>query len=457
MRIAPGGTKTRPPAAANATMKGRVVRAPGPGLRELLDVQLVQHRRDPVVDVLRPVVGVKPQDAEGERADERRAGGELVVDKKRVADARYRRSSGGEIERERVEVVESSGRPGGPVGGDGIADPEPHPQFLHLAGVMSDGAHYRSGDADSAQPEGAVPEMHGMTQHRARWVNRLAELSGEFGADAASMMQELRDEIQTRPTVLLDHLRLCGVIPERYGHDSSEEKLYSKYTDAVINEALQAIGLNSLVLDTRADSADVQAHAPSGYSLVADAKAFRLSRTAKNQKDFKVQAMDGWRHGLDHAIIVCPIYQLPIRASQIYQQAIASDVCIASFSHLAALVALSRRRTAAVATSGLRNLLNATSTMNPTKNAVRYWISMNRALTSHMGADVDLWRTEKRESLNALVIAKREAVAHLASERDKILAMSHQDALAELVRVTRFDARMDKIRGVRHGTLLDQG
>ena len=36
---------------------------------------------------------------------------------------------------------------------------------------------------------------------------------------------------------------------------------------------------------------------PITYSLVADAKAFRLSRTAKNQKDFKVQAMDGlaWR------------------------------------------------------------------------------------------------------------------------------------------------------------------
>ena len=41
----------------------------------------------------------------------RRAGGELVVDRKRVADARYRRSSGGEIERERVEVVENRRRP----------------------------------------------------------------------------------------------------------------------------------------------------------------------------------------------------------------------------------------------------------------------------------------------------------------------------------------------------------
>ena len=51
----------------------------GRDFRELLDVQLVQHRRDPVVDVLRPVVGVEPQDAEGERAGERREHGDHEV------------------------------------------------------------------------------------------------------------------------------------------------------------------------------------------------------------------------------------------------------------------------------------------------------------------------------------------------------------------------------------------
>ena len=270
-------------------------------------------------------------------------------------------------------------------------------------------------------------------------------------------MRELREEIRSHPPVLLDHLRLCGAIPERYGHDSSQEKLYSKYTDALISEALQAIGLNSAVLDTRADSADVQARAPSGYSLVADAKAFRLSRTAKNQKDFKVQAMDGWRHGLDHALIVCPIYQLPILTSQIYQQAIARSVCIASFSHLAALVALARRRTATMATAALGDMLNATDTLNPDKSAEHYWTGVNRALVNGLSADIDLWRTEKRESVRALEIAKQEAIAHLVSERNKVLTMSHQEALAELVRVKRFDMRMDYIRRVRHGTLLEHG
>lgn len=123
---------------------------------------------------------------------------------------------------------------------------------------------------------------------RKYWVTELAKLSGSFGNDSTKMIAELRTEIgKGGAGALLDHLRLCGAMPEHYGHDSSEEKLYSKYTDAIISESLAAIGLNSAVITARADAADVQARG-GGFSLVADAKAFRLSRTAKNQKDFKV-------------------------------------------------------------------------------------------------------------------------------------------------------------------------
>jgi type II restriction enzyme len=146
-------------------------------------------------------------------------------------------------------------------------------------------------------------------KRRLYWVTELAKLSGSFGDDSTKMVEELRAELaKDGLEALLDHLRLCGAMPEQYGRDSSEEKLYSKYTDAVISESLSAIGLRSTIINARADAADVQARG-SDYSLVADAKAFRLSRTAKNQKDFKVQAMDSWRNGLDYAVLVCPIYE----------------------------------------------------------------------------------------------------------------------------------------------------
>ena len=103
--------------------------------------------------------------------------------------------------------------------------------------------------------------------------------------------------------------------------DSSQEKLYVKYTDCVISYAFCTLGMESRVLTERADAADVEVKA-SGYTFVADAKAFRLSRTAINPRDLKVQAMDGWRGQNDFAIVVCPIYQAPKKKSQVYSQAI---------------------------------------------------------------------------------------------------------------------------------------
>ena len=95
---------------------------------------------------------------------------------------------------------------------------------------------------------------------RKYWVAELAKLSGSFGDDSTKMIAELSAEIRKDGcAALLDHLRLCGAVPEHYAHDSSEEKLYSKYTDAIIAESLEAIGLKSTVITARADAADVQA------------------------------------------------------------------------------------------------------------------------------------------------------------------------------------------------------
>jgi hypothetical protein len=148
-------------------------------------------------------------------------------------------------------------------------------------------------------------------------VEKINGMSGNFKGESDKLEKELGISINSGDqSILIDHLRLAGDIPESFRHDSSEEKLYSKYTDALLSEAFKSIGLKSLVLTERADVADVEVFGKE-YSFVADAKAFRLSRTAKNQKDFKVQAMDGWKHGKPYAMVVCPIYQLPNRSSQI--------------------------------------------------------------------------------------------------------------------------------------------
>ena len=109
----------------------------------------------------------------------------------------------------------------------------------------------------------------------------------------------------------------CGVIPQSFKHDSTQEKLYSKYTDILLAKAFNFLGIKSAIVKRRADSADVEG-ATSKYSIVADAKAFRLSRTAKNQKDFKVEALSKWRGKKDYACLVSPLYHYPRNTSQTY-------------------------------------------------------------------------------------------------------------------------------------------
>jgi type II restriction enzyme len=78
--------------------------------------------------------------------------------------------------------------------------------------------------------------------------------------------------------------------------DSTHEKLYAKMSDCVVAHLFTKLGFETKVLIERADCADVVArNLFHNYSFAADSKVFRLSRTAKNQKDFKVNSMKEWK------------------------------------------------------------------------------------------------------------------------------------------------------------------
>lgn len=289
---------------------------------------------------------------------------------------------------------------------------------------------------------------------RQKWLDEIVQISGNFGQDTARIEKELTDEVRADGVdAIRDHLHLCGAIPESYGHDSSEEKLYSKYTDVVLAVALRAIGLKALVLTERADAADVEAVAPT-YSLVADAKAFRLSRTAKNQKDFKVEAMHGWKRGKPHALVVCPVYQLPARSSQIYQQALARDVTVFTYSHLAALVSYAHQAGPALAMDALLAAMQCSEHLNPTKDAVAYWTALNRTFNERTPSLRPLIRDEHQTNLDGLKVLREEALKGLAAEREAILRLDHQAALAALIRGRNIDGRAGMIQSVADSGLL---
>jgi hypothetical protein len=290
---------------------------------------------------------------------------------------------------------------------------------------------------------------------RAYWIEEISKLSGDFGGDTERLSKELTDEIASGGiTTLMDHLRLCGDIPENYHHDSSEEKLYSKYTDILLSLSFKAIGLRSIVLAERADAADVEAFGKS-FSFVADAKAFRLSRTAKNQKDFKIQAMDGWKRDKTYAIVVCPIYQLPVKSSQIYQQATSRNVCILTYSHLVVLLAYALIDGKDKAENLLHEIFKSVPLLNPSKDATSYWTAINRTML-HFSSSIDeLWRIEKKAAVESIAAAKEEALRYLANERTKIMQMSHEEALLELVRVHKLENKIRTIKSLSDNRLLE--
>ena len=291
-------------------------------------------------------------------------------------------------------------------------------------------------------------------ENRKHWIDEMSRLSGDFRVDANEIEQKLSQEIRVYGIEpLLGHLRLCGAIPECFGHDTSEEKLYSKYTDVVIHEAYTAMGFTSLVLRERANVADVEC-VTDNYSFVADAKAFRLSRTAKNQKDFKIQAMDTWKYGKPYAMVVCPVYQLPSRTSQIYQQAAAMSVCIATYTHLAVLVRYAQETTQSKALALVHEIFRTVDAMNPSRDAANYWQTVNRTLLDFDSVIGEIWRDEKLASNEAIPISKEEALTFLAAERERIMRLSRYEAINEVLKWRRLDNKIQTVQSVTKNGIL---
>lgn len=292
-------------------------------------------------------------------------------------------------------------------------------------------------------------------KRRTYWVDEIKKLSGNFSDDYDRLEKELTLEVKKGGSqVLIDHLRLCGNIPEKYGRDSSEEKLYSKYTDCLLSLSYEMIGLKSIVLTERADAADVDAYAKD-FSFVADAKAFRLSRTAKNQKDFKVQAMNGWRRDKDYAMVVCPIYQLPKLRSQIYNQATTLNVCIFTYSHLALLLSFTEKEGEKKGEKLLKAVFETVQALNPSKNATDYWLGVNKSILSFSKEIDKLWKTEKIAALESIKIAKEQDLMFLAEQRTKIMKMSHKEALKELIKINKIEEKINIIKSITDNGLFD--
>ncbi len=152
--------------------------------------------------------------------------------------------------------------------------------------------------------------------------------------------QKRIDQLQTElepwdRNKLRTHLFNGGVIPESFDHDSSEEKLYAKYCDILLEAFFRLFGMKTELIKERGDRADVIA-INNKYTIVGDAKSFRLSRTALNPKDFKLAALNTWRNNdnAEYACLIGPYHDFPGERSRLYSEAVNNNVLLISYTHI---------------------------------------------------------------------------------------------------------------------------
>lgn len=261
------------------------------------------------------------------------------------------------------------------------------------------------------------------------------------GFDASIRFEQLERHLaELSGSELSNALLECGVIPERFGHDSSEEKLWAKYCDILLAKSLSTLGIPAEVIRTRGDSADVLGKTAE-YSLVGDAKAFRLSRTAKNQKDFKVSALDAWRRTNTFACLVAPLYQYPTRRSQIYEQAVARNVLLFSYVHLKFLLDYPPN-------TSLYPLWGTPRKVVSSNTAGGYWQAVEQMILDLTGQPAaTLEQYKQAEVAKNRVIGETE-IRYLEAVIQDYQNLTQAEAVSRLIKAEKIETRLETIRQV---------
>ena len=262
----------------------------------------------------------------------------------------------------------------------------------------------------------------------------ILEIAGS--EDAFDILEKEFAEITK--TALSSNLLECGIIPELLEHDSSEEKLWAKYCDILLAQTLTHLSIPAEVLRARGDSADVFGRTHE-YSIVGDAKAFRLSRTAKNQKDFKIQALNDWRKSNTYACLVSPLYQYPRRVSQIYEQAIERNVTLLSYIHLKFLLDYADGK-------NIDPLWCIGSELPTSKNAQQYWEAIDKTACEIAGKSEMSLGDYKQKAIDKTKQLGKEGIDYWEARITTYKKLSQKEAVARLIKAEKVETKIQTIK-----------
>lgn len=267
----------------------------------------------------------------------------------------------------------------------------------------------------------------------------------DFAAASNNLQSVLFDISRTDVLSLITEI---GIIPEDIGHDSSEEKLYTKVSDILFAKALKEMNFEVTVLRERSNCADIIAQSKyHNYSLVGDAKAFRLSRTAKNAKDFKVDSMVHWKEDNDFSVLACPYFQYPKSNSQIYRSALNGNVSLFSWEYLYIILSENIRESEDVNLRELwnqsHNIMQQTNMADANKCFIQQQDTNIREI---IGLTEEQFTNHFNNIKGSIAYRGNEEIRYYESEIARIQQLNREDAIRELLISMKLDSKIETIR-----------
>ncbi len=77
--------------------------------------------------------------------------------------------------------------------------------------------------------------------------------------------------------------------------------------------------------------------------------------------------------------------------------------------------------------------------MIPSKDANIYWQGVNRKILGFDNKISAIWQEEKKASVESIQLSRNEALGFLASERKRIMGLTKDQAIKEILKVSKLD------------------
>lgn len=249
--------------------------------------------------------------------------------------------------------------------------------------------------------------------------------------------------------IFIEIVKQIGTIPECIEASSSSEKLFSKASDCILARCFSELGMPSIAVNERSNSADIIARSIHGYTLVADAKTFRLSRTAKNQKDFKIDTLSNWR-GAEHdfALLVAPYFQYPNTVSQIYSSALDKQVCLLSWEHILFLLVNNVMETDTLSLEAIWNAPVRLARDTRIAYADRMncqFPYINQILCDRISVSVENFNSQLDICKDIIRNRGNYELTYLNTKKEEITTLTRDEAIAELLKSKKVLERISTI------------